>query len=432
MLGCSGDEGLWALEDSGPLLDSLEIVAHGSVCARSDIHLEVVDEGLKLLDGSENVEGLEVLERVIEVGPERRDSSVAGLHLGQVVLTNHAVDETSGKLRDANDEAVGLLSWGLNRADSDGKEVSSGLASLEVLSSVPVGLDGLNVTLDLLSVEDHVLGHGGDQRAWVLEDGCPGLDGLNLVTHALASGKSSLEGSDGGSDILSSLEEVSSLDGLDKGGNVIDGLLTIGEAGLDLSEVVVSNETLKKTTNEQDGSIKRHVSNTVLDGANSEGKSGGSVLTGVEVVTSRPVSLFLSNVLLDLVSVEKPVLGNSLRESSWVGEDGGPLLDGSDVVIHALAGGHSGANFVPGLAGILDALEVVTSLEVGNGGLSVGGDLLTTLVASLDLSQVVVTGHTVHESGNEVGDGHGVEGRCRSGNNCGSESFHLFLFCLIL
>jgi len=58
-----------------------------------------------------------------------------------VVLTNHAVDETSGKLRDSNDEAIGLLGWCLDWANGDGEQVSGGLASLVVLSGVPVGLD---------------------------------------------------------------------------------------------------------------------------------------------------------------------------------------------------------------------------------------------------------------------------------------------------
>ena len=46
---------------------------------------------------------------------------------------------------------------------------------------------------------------------------------------------------------------------------------------------------------------------------------------------------------------------------------------------------------------------------------------------------MVVSGHTVHEAGNEIGDGHGIGGSGGS-KNCSSESFHLVfvLFNIII
>ena len=96
MLGDGRGERLRLLEDLSPGLDGLNIVAH--VLAWSNVDLEVEDEGLDVLDGFDDVEGLEVLERSLEEAVERGDASVAGLHLLEVVVANHAVDETSGEL----------------------------------------------------------------------------------------------------------------------------------------------------------------------------------------------------------------------------------------------------------------------------------------------------------------------------------------------
>ena len=78
VLGGLGDEGLGLLEDGGPLLNSLDVVTHGG--ARSNIKLEVVDELLELFHGFDDVETLNVVESGLEVGEERGDASVAGLH----------------------------------------------------------------------------------------------------------------------------------------------------------------------------------------------------------------------------------------------------------------------------------------------------------------------------------------------------------------
>ena len=370
VLGGVGNEGLGLGEDSGPLLDGGEVVVHSSVHARSHVGLEVEDELLELLDGGEDVEGLEVLERGIKVGPERGDARVAGLNLFEMVVTDHAVDETSSEVWEHHDvKSDNLLGGNLNGANGDGEQVSGGLASLVVFCTAPVNLDGVDVAHDLGFVEDHMLGNGRNQVSLVSEDGSPLLDSLEIVTHALASGEGSGEGSDGGLNILGSLEPVASLDSLNDSLDISDGSLTIGEAGGDLGEMVVANHAFEKATNEEERSIEWHVGDAVLNGTDSKSQSGGGVLASVEVATSGPVSLFLCDVSLNLASVQEPVLGNSLGKLGGVSENLSPGLDGSDIIVHTLAGGHGRANLVPCLAGVLEALEVVSSFEVSDGSL---------------------------------------------------------------
>merc|ERR1719225_1012320 len=335
VLGGVGDEGLRRGEDSGPLLDGGEVVVHSSVHARSHVGLEVEDKLLELLDGGEDVEGLEVLERGIKVGPERGDARVAGLNLFEMVVANHAVDETSSEVWEHHDvKSDNLLGGNLDGANGDGEQVSGGLASLVVFCTAPVNLDGVDVAHDLGFVEDHMLGNGRDQV--------------------------SLEGSDGGLNILGSLEPVASLDSLDDSLDISDGSLTIGEAGGDLGEMVVANHAFEKATNEEERGIEWHVGDAVLNGTDSKSQSGGGVLASVEVATSGPVSLFLCDVFLNLASVQEPVLGNSLGKLGGLSENLSPGLDGSEIIVHTLAGGHGRANLVPCLAGVLDALEVVS------------------------------------------------------------------------
>ena len=98
VLGDSGDESGWAEELLGIDFDGGHIVLH--LCARGGIELEVVDELLELLNGTDEVEGLDVSESGSEVAVQIVSTSIAGLHLGEMALTNHAVDETGSKLRD--------------------------------------------------------------------------------------------------------------------------------------------------------------------------------------------------------------------------------------------------------------------------------------------------------------------------------------------
>ena len=61
------NEGAWFLEDLGPLLDCSDIVSEGGRLAWGNIHLKVVDEGLKVLEGRDDVEFLEVADEFLDV-----------------------------------------------------------------------------------------------------------------------------------------------------------------------------------------------------------------------------------------------------------------------------------------------------------------------------------------------------------------------------
>ena len=146
-----------------------------------------------------------------------------------------------------------------------------------------------------------------------------------------------------------------------------------------------------------------------LDWANDEGEEIGKVGTGLEVASVGPVGLKSSDVSLDLSLVESVVLGGLLGESGWVLENGSPFLDGGDVVTHGLAGGERLRDLEGNKSEVKSSLDIVvpaTGLDVLNTSLDLTSHELTTLEASLNLSEVVVTGHTVNESSNEVWDGH--------------------------
>ncbi len=155
VLGGGGDKSLGGLEDSSPLLNGLDVVTH--VGARSNIELEVVDELLQLLHSFDDVEALNVDESGIEVGEERGDTSVAGLHLSEVVVANHSVDETGGEVGEGQKvHADNLLSrLDLNGADGGDEEISGGLTRSEVVSGSPVALDESDVGIHGFLVEDH-------------------------------------------------------------------------------------------------------------------------------------------------------------------------------------------------------------------------------------------------------------------------------------
>jgi len=149
-----------------------------------------------------------------------------------------------------------------------------------------------------------VLCHSGDDIRLRLEDLGPCLDGSDILIHSFASSKNSGEGSNNGLDVLSGCNPVASLNVRDDTLNLRNNTLGIRGAELDLSKVVVSNKTLKKTTKEEEWSLNwhgGHVSTRCgFDGTNSEGKCISGVLAGLEVVLGSPVGLLSCNVSLDL------------------------------------------------------------------------------------------------------------------------------------
>jgi len=98
----------------------------------------------------------------------------ASLDFNEIVVTSHAVDETSDEVRDGHGAEAKSLSRGNgNWANSDSDKVGSDHTSLVILTKCPVTLKGGNVSLDCLSVEGVVLGNIGDQSGFVGEDLSP-------------------------------------------------------------------------------------------------------------------------------------------------------------------------------------------------------------------------------------------------------------------
>ena len=274
--------------------------------ARGRIGLEVEDKLLELLDGTEDVECFDILDGGFEVFPERRDTSVAALELSKVVIPNHSIEEASGELGDHKEVKLRERFRGLslNGTNSDGNEVGGGLARFEILGGGPVRLNVIEVCHDLSFVENHVLCHSGDDISLGLEDLGPCLDGSDVFMHSFASSKNSGETSNNCLDVLSGCDPVASLNVRDDTLNLGNNALGIRGAELDLSEVVVSDKTLKETTKEEEWSLNWHSGHVStrcgFDGTNSEGKSISGVLAGLEVVFGSPVGLLSSNVSLDL------------------------------------------------------------------------------------------------------------------------------------
>ena len=96
VLGDSRGKSRGALEDLSPGLNGGDVVAHS--LARSNVFLEVGDEGLDLLDGVKDVEGLDVGEGSLKEAKEGGHALVARLHLSKVVVSHHTINEASHHL----------------------------------------------------------------------------------------------------------------------------------------------------------------------------------------------------------------------------------------------------------------------------------------------------------------------------------------------
>lgn len=300
---------------------------------------------------------------------------------------------------------------GCDRSDQSGEDISGLLTSVKVLLGSPVGFLFGDISLDLGSVEEPVLADNLCELDWLLEDGSPGLDGGDVGVHALAARDGFWEDPEDVADRLKTSDDLSALDVFESSLDVLDQRLDVGHAGAQLFEVVVSGEAVDKAGGEVGNEVQGREHNPVLgdlNGSDGEGHEISEVSACVEVELGVPVSLKSGDVGLDLVLVEQVVLGDGGGELGGVGEDGSPGSDGGDFLVHALAGAKSLRDLEGGEAKLECSLGVVVPaslLDVGDASLDLLSHELTTLVAGFDLNEFVVTGHTEHESGNEIGAG---------------------------
>ena len=248
-------------------------------------------EGLELSDRCKDVESLDVGERLLKESVERGHTSVASLHLLQVIVADHAVDETSGKLRKHQEVKVFDLFIHhalLDRAETHSEQVSQSLAGVVVLTGFPVGANELGVVLDLRPVEEHVLG----DLLSKLPVGAvgPRLDRLDILQHVRAVTSASKHLGDERSSRL----DIRSGSGPAAIGHILDDLLDVSEditgvleARLDLVQVVVADEAPQQTADELLFWLKAQVryGRVGFDWAETEGKQGSQSHARVVVLT---------------------------------------------------------------------------------------------------------------------------------------------------
>ena len=138
----------------------------------------------------------------------------------------------------------------------------------------------------------------------------------------------------------------------------------------------------------------------LLDWSNSECDGIGNVSTSLEVVLGSPVSFLSSDVLLDGLLVEKPVLSKFLNKARWFLEDLSPLLDSGDIVLKVggLAGFSIKLEVIDESFKVLEGVNDVELLKIIDKSLNVWQFLVSTSKASLELGKVVVTNHAVKET----------------------------------
>lgn len=159
------------------------------------------------------------------------------------------------------------------------------------------------------------------------------------------------------------------------------------------------------------------------DGSDGEGKEVSKIDTSLELFSGSPVSFDSGDISLNGSLVEGEVLGDSLAEGGRVGEDLGPVFDSLELVTHALTSAEGLRDLEGNEGEVKCGLNVVVParfLDVSDTGLDLVVHELTTLVARLDLNKLVVFGHAVHESSDEVGSGHDL--------SVDSDAFHFKVF----
>lgn len=102
--------------------------------------------------------------------------------------------------------------------------------------------------------------------------------------------------------------------------------------------------------------------------------------------------------------MQDSVFGDNMSEVRGVLEHLGPLLDSSDVVLHVFAVLKGIGELIEdsfGFSGSLNNMTVSDLAESINGFF---GEVVSSLVASLELSEVVFTSHSSDESSEPFGD----------------------------
>lgn len=117
-----------------------------------------------------------------------------------------------------------------------------------------------------------------------------------------------------------------------------------------------------------------------------------------------PVSLLGGNVLLDLDTMEEPVLRCFLSEFRWLSEDGGPLLNSLNVLVDigVVTSFDSVWEHPNDITNILDSFDDFSVSEMGNEVLSILLEWADILHASLKIIEMVISSESIDETSSEV------------------------------
>ena len=156
---------------------------------------------------------------------------------------------------------------GRNWSDESDKEISNVLACLVELIVVEVIDNRLSIVDDSLVVLDGVSKHGLDKLNWMTENGGPLLNSGNIVLDIFTVLKSLREFLNDSANSLSSLNNVRDIalrevrDGLF---NISLKLAAVLDAVRNLGEVVLSNQTLNKSSNDLSNLLRGHLERLLL------------------------------------------------------------------------------------------------------------------------------------------------------------------------
>lgn len=130
---------------------------------------------------------------------------------------------------------------GLDRSKGNDQSITSSLTRVKVFRSVPVVLDESYISLNLLSVHDHVLSDGLGEFDLAGEDLGPGLDSCNIFQDLLAGGELSRESRSEFFESGDRIRPVVSFSSLKSLGEILFESVTTVIAFLNFREVVVHN-----------------------------------------------------------------------------------------------------------------------------------------------------------------------------------------------
>ena len=259
-------------------------------------------------------------------------------------------------------------------------------------------------------MEEPVLGGDLHSLGWCPDDLGPVEHGVDVVLELaklLTAFGSVREVPDDLTGVLDALEKVESLNVINEGFGVIDDCRGVGHAALKLNAMVVASETVDQTGSEVRDGFDGRKGGGDLDRSDGQSEEVSKSSTGFEVELLVPVGLEGGDVRLDLSLVEEVVLADMLDEGLGVGEDGSPGLDGGKVITHALTSVEGLRDLKGNEAKFKSGLHVVvpaSHMDPVDASLDLMVHEFATGEARLNLGEVVVSGHTEDETGNEVGN----------------------------